>query len=348
MTRPSSPSTVGRRKVLAHPGDPMAREQRGAATLEWGDSTALCAHWPTPTVIVSDGAYGVLGFDGDTAHQDDLEAWYAPHVAAWSARATGQTTLWFWNTEVGWASVHPLLLRHGWRYVSLNIWDKGKAHIAGNVNTATIRRFPVVTEVCAQYVFEPRFEGLSMKAWLRREWDRTRLPLHQANVACGVNNVASRKYLDKGHLWYAPPAEAFGRLAAHANVHGDPAGRPYFALDGRVLTATDWATFRSTFHCPVGHTNVWSRPPLHGKERIKVPELGKQAAHLNQKPLDLMSLIIEASSDPGDVVWEPFGGLFSATLAAHQLGRPGYAAECVAAYFQLGLNRFPDPSSVRA
>jgi len=35
----------------------------------------------------------------------------------------------------------------GFRYVNANIWNKGVAHIAGNVNTTKIRRFPVVTDV---------------------------------------------------------------------------------------------------------------------------------------------------------------------------------------------------------
>src|SRR5512144_2972940 len=50
--------------------------------------------------------------------------------------------------------IHPVLERNGWRYVNANVWNKGKAHIAGNVNTAKIRRFPVVTEMCVQYVLE--------------------------------------------------------------------------------------------------------------------------------------------------------------------------------------------------
>ena len=50
--------------------------------------------------------------------------------------------LWFWNTEVGWATVHPLLVASGWDYLQVITWDKGVAHIAGNVNGKTIRRFP--------------------------------------------------------------------------------------------------------------------------------------------------------------------------------------------------------------
>ncbi len=34
-----------------------------------------------------------------------------------------------------------------------------------------------------------------------------------------------------------------------------------------------------------------------------------------------MTLIIEASSELEDFIWEPFGGLFTASIAAKNLGR---------------------------
>jgi DNA modification methylase len=51
-------------------------------------------------------------------------------------------------------------------------------------------------------------------------------------------------------------------------------------------------------------------------------------------------MIIEASSDPGDVVWEPFGGLFTACLAAKQTGRRAFGCEIDPTYFQYGVSRF--------
>jgi DNA modification methylase len=71
---------------------------------------------------------------------------------------------------------------------------------------------------------------------------------------------------------------------------------------------------------------------------VKTPD--KKAVHLNQKPLDLMSRLIEASSQEGDVVWEPFGGLFTASLAAQALRRKAFAAEIDWTYFFYGVERF--------
>lgn len=340
--RPVPTSTVGRGKTVKLEGLPKSdRYEDDSVSLFLGDSLSHYMHWATPDVIVSDGAYGVLGFEGDTSDHLGVPEWYEPHVEAWSRRATAGTTLWFWNSEIGWAAAHPILEKHGFRYVNANIWNKTKAHIAGNVNTAKIRRFPVVTEVCVQYVFEAKMKNLPLRRWLLDEWKRTGMPVREANTACGVKDAAVRKYLDQGHLWYFPPAEAFGKMATYANANGRPEGKPYFSADGiEPMTSEDWVKLRSKFHCPHGMTNVWERFPLKGAERIKVQNTSARAAHLNQKPLDLLRMIIEASSDIGDVVWEPFGGLFSASLAAKQTGRRAFGGEIDPSYFQLGVGRF--------
>ncbi|MBE9206816.1 site-specific DNA-methyltransferase [Nostoc sp. LEGE 06077] len=304
-----------------------------------GNSLEHYSSWEQPTVIVSDGAYGILGFEGDTSDHLDLPYWYEPHIAAWSKAVMPCTTLWFWNSEIGWAVVHPLLEKYGWRYVNCNIWNKGKGHIAGNINTEKIRRFPVVTEVCVQYVREVKINELTLKAWLLYEWKRSKLPLKRANDACGVIDAATRKYFDQGHLWYFPPPKMFERLVKYANEYGNPEGKPYFSLNGnQPLTGEEWNKLRSKFKCPHGFTNVWERPALRGDERIKTSS-GK-AVHLNQKPLDLMNVIIESSSDENDVIWEPFGGLFSASLAARKIKRRAYSCELDSDYFYYGFKRF--------
>jgi hypothetical protein len=335
-------STVGRNRPVTLEAPPKGNTWTdGNAHLFYGDSLDHYSKWGTPTTIVSDGAYGVLGFEGDTSDHMHLPEWYESHIAAWAEYATPQTSLWFWNSEIGWAAVHPVLQKYGWRYVNANVWNKGVGHIAGNVNTKKIRRFPVVTEVCVQYCFEAKVNEDPLKVWLLKEWRRTGLALRKANEACGVADAAVRKYLDQGHLWYFPPPEKFTMLADYANEHGDPAGRPYFSFDGkRPATAEEWGDKRYKFSCPHGVTNVWDRPALRGKERIR---LGKgKAIHLNQKPIDLTRRILEASTNEGDVVWEPFGGLFTTALVARRIKRKAFAGEMDGTYFQYGVRRFEE------
>lgn len=238
---------------------------RGQVAIHFEHAENLYAAWPSPVCIVSDGPYGVSGYPGDNPGVETLAEWYEPHIQAWSKYSSPQTTLWFWNTEVGWATVHPLLIANGWEYRCCNIWDKGIGHIAGNANTQTLRKFPVVTEVCVHYVKAATFQvgdrPMTMQEWLRYEWKRTKLPFHLANVACGVLNAATRKYLTADHLWYYPPVDAFVKLSQYANEHGDPAGRPYFSINGQhPVSGEQWASLRAKFTCDVGVTNVWREP----------------------------------------------------------------------------------------
>jgi len=267
----------------------------------------------------------------------------APHVAAWSRYSLPETTLWFWCSEIGWATVHPVLANHGWQYRCTNIWDKGIGHIAGNVNSKTIRQFPIVTEVCVQYVRQvelptPDGELLSMQDWLRHEWLRTGLPLNKTNEACGVKNAATRKYFTKDRLWYFPPPEMMERIAAYANFHGPPTQWPYFSLDGKSsVTAEQWSRLRSKWNHAHGATNVWSEPAVRGAERLKDKEA--KSIHANQKPLQLMERIILASCDGGDVVWEPFGGLCSAAVVSLRKGRRCFSAEINSDFYRLAKAR---------
>jgi site-specific DNA-methyltransferase (adenine-specific) len=316
-------------------GNKLPSYERFGATLHHGDFRQVSEQWPSPTVIIVDGPYGVGSFPGDPVSHESLPDWYRPHVELWSKGALPETTLWFWNTEIGWASAHPILAEQGWEYRSCHIWDKGIGHIAGNSNSKTLRRFPTVTEVCVQYVRKVTVVAgeseLSLKQWVRSEWLRSGLPLYKANAACGVRNAATRKYLTQCHLWYFPPPEAFELLALYANQHGRPEGKPYFSLDGiSPATAAEWARMRAKFHCDVGITNVWREPAVRGEERLKN---ASKCIHMNQKPLRLLERAILASSDPADVVWEPFGGLCSVAVAAINTGRRCYSAEILADYF---------------
>ncbi|MFC7079626.1 DNA methyltransferase [Halorussus caseinilyticus] len=307
-----------------------------------GDVAECYEDWETPVTIISDGAYGTGLFPDEPDEIDAVPEWYENHIKAWSEHATPQTTLWFWNTEEGWAEVHPYLKKHGWEYRGCNIWNKGMGHIAGNSNTKKLLKFPQVTEVCVQYVREAEFEGpdgeeMDMQEWVINEWSRSGLTQQEANDACGVADAASRKYLTKGNLWYYPPPKRMEAMAEYANEHGDPAGKPYFAPDGEnPVDAEDWKKYRAKFDLDAGITNVWEEGQVNGSERVLE---GTKAKHINQKPLRLMRRIIKASTDPGDIVWEPFGGLCTGAVAAKQLGRKCRSAEIVDEFYDAATER---------
>ena len=329
------------------PTFPLSLGGKGSsASLTLGDAMKCYEHWPSPTTIVADGPYGLAKFPGEPNSADDLSEWYAPHIAEWSRCALPETTLWFWCSEVGWAEVHPVLKLHGWHYKAAHIWDKGVGHVAGNCNGESIRGFPVVTEICVRYVRDTRLmtaggDSLPMKEWLRHEWRRSGLPLCKTNEACGVANAATRKYFTQCHRWYFPPADKMVALAEYASKHGAPTDHPYFSLDGKSPpTALQWSRMRAKWNHAHGITNVWKEPAVRGTERVKAE--GTKALHINQKPLHLINRIIRATTDPGDVVWEPFGGLCSVAISALHLGRHCYASEINPVFYVAAARRLEE------
>lgn len=299
--------------------------------------------WKNPKIIISDGPYGINGYVGDAQNHKELSKMYYSHIKKWTEHAKMGCTLWFWNTEIGWATVHPLLEEFGWEYRGINIWNKGIGFIAGNVNTKTMSKFPAVSEVCAQYVLPPKFkfetEYVSEKEWLRLEWQRTGLPLSKTNEACGVKAAATRKYFTKDNLWYSPPTPAMKKLVEYANKFGNKENYPYFVTEkGEIIDEKYWEDIHPYFKLPVGWTNVWNISQLSGRERIKISGKNK-SLHYNQKPLALMDLLINSSSKLEDVLWEPFGGLVSASVSAKKLNMESYAAEINEDIFRVAKNR---------
>jgi site-specific DNA-methyltransferase (adenine-specific) len=56
----------------------------------------------------------------------------------------------------------------------------------------------------------------------------------------------------------------------------------------------------------------------------------------------LIELIIEASSNPGDVIWEPFGGLCTAGLVSCLMSRIAYCAEIDEHTYKMAVSRLED------
>ena len=78
--------------------------------------------------------------------------------------------------------------------------------------------------------------------------------------------------------------------------------------------------------------NVWCIPRV----RYRMPEYEK---HPSQKPEALLERIIKASSNPGDLVLDPFGGVFTAAAVAQKLGRRSISIEQNPEYLKIGLRR---------
>lgn len=84
------------------------------------------------------------------------------------------------------------------------------------------------------------------------------------------------------------------------------------------------------------HPEVWSdvarMRTLNGEQAAKGREM-----HLCPLQFDIVDRIIEFDSNPGDIVYDPFGGLMTVPLRATMKGRTGWASELNPGYFADGV-----------
>lgn len=78
--------------------------------------------------------------------------------------------------------------------------------------------------------------------------------------------------------------------------------------------------------------NVWE----FSRVRFKMDEYEN---HPTQKPEALLERIIKASSNPGDLVLDPFSGSFTTSAVAARLERPTIGIDINEEYFEIGLRR---------
>ena len=83
--------------------------------------------------------------------------------------------------------------------------------------------------------------------------------------------------------------------------------------------------------------DVWSIPISQGAERISRAD--GRAAHPTQKPEELVRRAIVASSNPGDLVLDPFMGSGTTAVVADDLGRRWIGIENNPEYRMLALDR---------
>jgi DNA modification methylase len=329
------------------------------------------------SLAIVDGPYAMGKADWDKQGLDGLVDWYRPHLEDVGRVCAPSASMYLWNTAEGWARLDPLIRSMGWTFRALVTWDKTIAHMAGRVDTAGLRTWFDITEVCGFYQREEWAPSTCagseianaagadprnwVRLWLREEWFGAGLKAKQADEATGVKTQASRHYFPADQ-WSLPTWEKYQRLAEYAAEHGEPRERPYLVHpdiwpDGGHRETYDhlrekydhlrekydhlrekydhlretYEASRPAFTCPLGTGNVWTHPPVAGRERLRHTD-GK-TLHPCQKPVAFARRMIEASTRPGERVWVPFGGTLRECVAARDIamGEPSAARSVVTA-----------------
>ncbi|HUU95836.1 MAG TPA: DNA methyltransferase, partial [Phycisphaerae bacterium] len=158
------------------------------------------------------------------------------------------------------------------------------------------------------FIFEP------LRAYLDDERKRAGIDKADCNVACGFSRsaggMASRHYFGRSQ-WQLPTCEHYESLRRlFNNLGGDYLRREYDDLRREYDNLRrEYEHLRYTFNNPGKISSVWQCEPA------------KPNGHPTAKPAALMARIIEATSNPGDIVLDPFCGSGTTAEQAAILGR---------------------------
>jgi site-specific DNA-methyltransferase (adenine-specific) len=320
-----------------------------AATLP--DGCASCA--------ILDGPYGMGKAAWDRVPRGgSLLDLYRDHLADVGRVCAPSASLYVWNTEVGWAELHPAILAAGWTFVSLIVWVKADSPRIGDIfGYDHLRGWVSTVEYCGFYQREAWAPNTSagqeigyaagrddrnwVRPWLAAEWSAAGLKMRDADRALGTNGMAGHYF--QASQWSLPTWDAFKCLAEHAAERGPPRAVPYLTLErfagadalaltyahlaaeGEALRAeydhlrAEYEASRPPFTAPMGLGNVWRAPTVAGPERLRAPD--GSTLHPCQKPLAFAERMLRASTRPGDTVWVPFGGTLRELVAAEHIAR---------------------------
>jgi site-specific DNA-methyltransferase (adenine-specific) len=294
--------------------------------------------------VVTDPPYniGKAAWDKIPNYLEWCEAW----IAEASSICNRQGAFWCFHSEpLVLADIARIIERHGRPLRNWVTWDKYnengthsmKGFLDGYTLVNGLRKFQDFAEYivyhaddgqwmaqsdeCWGFIFEP------LRAYLAGEWKRAGLNAKDANEACGTASMAGHYFIRS--QWCLPTQEHYHRLQKYANAQGgDYLRREYDDLRREYDDLRrEYEHLRPTFNNPGRVSSVWQYPPA--------PANG----HATPKPVELMKRIVEATTNPGDTVLDPFMGSGTTGVACISTGRKFIGIELNPDYAKMGEAR---------
>lgn len=190
------------------------------------------------------------------------------------------------------------------------IIDKGIRAISGRA-TKKYKMFPNVTE---SILFIIKDNKQFVKPFLKERQKALGLTAKQINESLGVKSNGGGMwsiYTGKNVCEQFPTEELWNKLSKILDFEC-----PYKKV-------------AQTFNPQIGYTDVWTDIDFYKEKHL----------HPTQKPLKLIRRLIEASSNEGDIVLDPFSGAGSTQISSIQLKRHYIGIELDEEYYRIGLQR---------
>lgn len=190
------------------------------------------------------------------------------------------------------------------------IIDKGIRSVSGRA-TKKYKIFPNVTE---SILFIIKDNKKFIKPFLKERQKEIGLTAKQINEALGVKSNGGGMwsiYTGNNVCEQFPTEELWNKLSKILN----------FNLSYKKVA--------QTFNPQMGYTDVWTDIDFYKEKHL----------HPTQKPLRLIKRLVEASSNEGDIVLDPFAGSGSTQVACIHLNRHYIGIEMDTNYYQMASKR---------
>jgi len=283
-----------------------------------GDCIEGIRRMPNESVdlIISDPPYWkVVGHSWDyqwRTREDYLE-WSAKWLeqAARVLRKGG--TLYLFGYFRTLAYMMPILDSLGLELKQQIMLDKGMRSVSGRA-TKNYKMFPNTTESMLLLVKDSK---PFIKQLLKQHQKRIGISAKEINECLGVKS-------NGGGMWSIYTGENI--------CEQTPTEELWAKLQEILEFSYPYEMISQTFNAEMGLTDVWTDIDFYEKNRF----------HPTQKPVKLISRLIRASSNPGNVVLDPFMGSGTTAVACAALDRVYTGFEVDKEYYEKSLHRLSD------
>lgn len=260
------------------------------------------------TIVLDPPYYRVVNEDWDKQWKslEEYIAWMENVIEKLSRVSKYSSSVWLFGMAYQLGYLIPIFEKHGFTYRQHIVLDKGIRSVAGRTS-AKLKMFPTATEYIVYFHKEARDV---LKTYLQQKLkDSGKTPL-EVNTALG-------KATNGGGKW--------STLAGirQKNIQY-PTREDWTALTPLLNLEWKYDDYVFKFHLPSGLTDVWNDIVFQEKGRI----------HPTQKPSKLIERIVTCSTDPGDIVLDPFMGSGQTARVSKQLGRNYVGCEIAEEYYK--------------
>ncbi|MCS6988696.1 MAG: site-specific DNA-methyltransferase [Chloroherpetonaceae bacterium] len=270
----------------------------------------------TIDLVIADPPYWkVVGesWDYEWRTERDYVEWSVQWISEASRALRKGGTLYLFGYFRNLALLVPHLERCGLELRQQIVIDKGIKAVAGRA-TRDYKLFPNVTE---SILFVIKDSKPFIKRFLKERQKELGLTAREINERLGVKSNGGGMwsiYTGDNVCEQIPTAELWSKLQEILRFD-----LPYEAI-------------AQTFNPQMGITDVWRDIDFYQEKRL----------HPTQKPLPLIKRLIQASSNPNDLVLDPFAGSGTTAIACLQLNRQFIVVEKDEKYCSLIRERVDD------